>query len=59
MFEEREGRWRGWMIAAQAGDAAAYEKLLLELLPHLRGFVRRRIGDSYFINSRFKEKSYL
>jgi RNA polymerase sigma-70 factor (ECF subfamily) len=46
MFEEREGRWRGWIVAAQAGDAAAYEKLLLELLPHLRGFVRRRIGDS-------------
>lgn len=45
MFEEREGRWRGWMVAAQAGDAAAYEKLLLELLPHLRGFVRRRIRD--------------
>ena len=46
MVEEREARWRGWMVAAQAGDAAAYEKLLLELLPHLRGFVRRRIGDS-------------
>jgi len=46
MLEERESRWRDWMVSAQAGDAAAYEKLLLELLPHLRGFVRRRIGDS-------------
>jgi RNA polymerase sigma-70 factor (ECF subfamily) len=43
--EEREGRWRAWMIGAQAGDAAAYEKLLLELLPHLRRFVRRRLND--------------
>jgi RNA polymerase sigma-70 factor (ECF subfamily) len=46
MFEERERRWRAWMTLAQAGDAAAYEKLLLELLPHLRGFVRRRMTDT-------------
>jgi RNA polymerase sigma-70 factor (ECF subfamily) len=45
MVEEREGRWRGWMVAAQAGDTASYEKLLHELLPHLRGFVGRRIPD--------------
>ena len=45
MFEERERRWRGWMAAAQTGDAAAYEKLLQELLPHLRGFVRRRVSN--------------
>lgn len=34
------------MIAAQSGDAVAYEKLLLELLPYIRRFVRRRLGDS-------------
>lgn len=45
MFEERERRWRAWMTAAQTGDAAAYEKLLHELLPHLRGFVRRRVSN--------------
>jgi RNA polymerase sigma-70 factor (ECF subfamily) len=44
--DEREERWRVWMVDAQGGDAAAYEKLLFELLPHLRGFVRRRLHDS-------------
>ena len=43
--EEREARWRHWMGLAQSGDAAAYEKLLHELLPGLRRFVRRRLGD--------------
>jgi RNA polymerase sigma-70 factor (ECF subfamily) len=42
---EREERWRGWMVDAQGGDAAAYEKLLFELLPHLRSFVRHRLHD--------------
>ena len=45
MFEERERRWRAWMTAAQSGDGAAYDALLAELLPHLRGFVRRRLSD--------------
>ncbi|TDJ15734.1 MAG: RNA polymerase subunit sigma, partial [Deltaproteobacteria bacterium] len=31
--EAQEARWRAWMIATQAGDAAAYDKLLAELLP--------------------------
>ena len=42
---EREARWRAWMTAAQRGDSAAYEKLLVELLPHIRRFVRRRVYD--------------
>lgn len=33
------------MVAAQAGDAVCYEKLLGELLPHLRSFVGRRVYD--------------
>jgi RNA polymerase sigma-70 factor (ECF subfamily) len=41
----REERWRGFMTAAQSGDAVAYEKLLVELLPQMRGFVRRRVFD--------------
>jgi RNA polymerase sigma-70 factor (ECF subfamily) len=45
MHEERESRWRAWMIAAQDGDAVSYEKLLQELLPHVRGLVRRRLFD--------------
>jgi RNA polymerase sigma-70 factor (ECF subfamily) len=43
--QERDRRWRAWMVAAQAGDAAAYEKLLLELLPYLRRQVAHRIGE--------------
>jgi RNA polymerase sigma-70 factor (ECF subfamily) len=46
MHEERERRWRAWMIAAQEGDSASYEKLLQELLPHVRSVVRRRLFDS-------------
>jgi RNA polymerase sigma factor (sigma-70 family) len=38
----REGERAAWMAAAQKGDAAAYEALLLSLLPVLRRFVRRR-----------------
>ncbi len=44
--EAREARWRAWMGAAQQGDQASYEKLLRELLPELRAFVRRRLFDA-------------
>jgi len=42
--DERERRWQLWMVAAQAGDSATYEKLLLELLP----YVRRRVAGKIF-----------
>jgi RNA polymerase sigma-70 factor (ECF subfamily) len=45
MDDDRENRWRKWMVAAQEGDAASYEKLLLELTPYLRRFVVRRLLD--------------
>ncbi len=45
MDGEREARWRAWMTSAQAGDSATYEKLLRELLPYVRRFVRRRLFD--------------
>jgi RNA polymerase sigma-70 factor (ECF subfamily) len=45
MHEEQEARWRAWMTAAQDGDSAAYEKLLVELLPAVRLLVRRRLFD--------------
>ncbi|WP_236033319.1 RNA polymerase sigma factor [Belnapia mucosa] len=38
-----EGEWEGWMAAAQAGDAAAYDRLLRAALPLLRAVARRRI----------------
>ncbi len=43
--EEREARFREWMAAAQRGDSGLYERLLGELLPLLRAFVRGRIRD--------------
>jgi RNA polymerase sigma-70 factor (ECF subfamily) len=45
LHEESEDRWRAWMVAAQAGDSASYEKLLQELLPHVGRLVRRRLFD--------------
>ncbi len=44
-WDERDRRWRSWMIAAQAGDGVAFEKLLLELLPYIRRQVARRVGE--------------
>ncbi|MGH6814324.1 MAG: sigma-70 family RNA polymerase sigma factor, partial [Hyphomicrobiaceae bacterium] len=38
----REDTWRGLMRAAQEGDSQAYSRLLTELLPLLRGVVRRK-----------------
>jgi len=42
--DERSERWRAWMASAQRGDALAYERLLEDLLPFVRGLVRARIG---------------
>ncbi len=41
----QEAQWCAWMVAAQGGDAGAYERLLHALLPALRGFVQRRLTD--------------
>jgi RNA polymerase sigma-70 factor (ECF subfamily) len=46
MSDERDARWRAGMVAGQAGDAPSYEKLLRELIPYLRRFVRRRLLDA-------------
>lgn len=43
---EREDAWRTWMVAAQAGDSAAYEMLLLELLARARRQVAARVSDA-------------
>ncbi len=44
-LNEREDAWRAWMIAAQTGDGAAYEKLLVELLARARRQVGARVSD--------------
>ncbi|MFQ5417289.1 MAG: RNA polymerase sigma factor [Myxococcota bacterium] len=46
MRQERDQRWSIWMVAAQKGDSASYEKLLRELIPHVRRQVQRRIFDA-------------
>ncbi|HKC51402.1 MAG TPA: sigma-70 family RNA polymerase sigma factor [Myxococcota bacterium] len=44
-WAELEQTWRARMVAAQAGDRAAYEKLLLELLPYARHRAARSVRD--------------
>lgn len=41
-----DGTWEEWMLAAQAGDARAYDRLLRAALPLLRGIAGRRIADA-------------
>ncbi|VTZ26719.1 ECF RNA polymerase sigma factor SigF [Methylocella tundrae] len=41
--EDREKEWAGLMRASNAGDAAAYRRLLLELTPALRAFARKGV----------------
>lgn len=40
--QAREELWRALMRAAQDGDNGAYTRLLSEILPMLRGFVRKK-----------------
>ena len=40
-----EARFGEWMAAAQRGDQQAYERLLRELLPAVRAFVRHLLRD--------------
>lgn len=44
---ESDGQWEAWMMAAQAGDARAYDRLLRDCLPLLRAIARRRIRDTH------------
>jgi RNA polymerase sigma-70 factor (ECF subfamily) len=43
--ETAPGAWEALMAAAQAGDGRAYDRLLRQLLPMLRGIARRRIAN--------------
>ena len=40
----QEAEYRAWMLAALAGDAAAYRMLLQGLTRHLRGYYAKRLG---------------
>src|SRR5262249_6883251 len=39
---ETDRRWSALMVAAQAGDGAAYEELLRRIVPFIKGVARRR-----------------
>jgi len=39
---EREAQWADWMRSALEGDAAAYDRFLRAVTPHLRALARRR-----------------
>ena len=41
-----EAQYRAWMLAALAGDAAAYRRLLAALSGHLRAYFARRTNDA-------------
>lgn len=43
--DARDARWSALMVAAQGGDARAYDALLREVAPFLRAVARRRIAD--------------
>jgi RNA polymerase sigma-70 factor (ECF subfamily) len=38
----REDEWAAWMQAAMAGDADAYRRLLVSVVPHIRAVARSR-----------------
>lgn len=47
-MSDREHRWFSWMIAAQAGDRGAYNRLLTEVGDRVRRFAKRRLARSGF-----------
>ncbi len=44
-MEDGAGIWEAWMVAAQAGDGAAYNAVLKACAPYLRGVARRRLRE--------------
>jgi RNA polymerase sigma-70 factor (ECF subfamily) len=52
---EQDLRWRQLMAAAQAGEAAAYEQLLREVLPFVRSVARRYCRISHDLEDALQE----
>ncbi|MHC4165260.1 MAG: RNA polymerase sigma factor [Planctomycetota bacterium] len=52
---EEETRWSQWMVRANAGDSAAYERLLEEIGGIMEQYLRRRFGESDFIEDCVQE----
>jgi RNA polymerase sigma-70 factor (ECF subfamily) len=53
--EEEDARWSQWMRRANAGDAEAYRELLQEIGGVLEQYLRRRFGDSDFVEDCVQE----
>jgi RNA polymerase sigma-70 factor (ECF subfamily) len=53
--EEEDARWSQGMRRANAGDAEAYRELLQEIGGVLERYVRRRFGDSDFVEDCVQE----
>lgn len=47
MRVDRESEWSSLLRAANAGDAQAYQRILKQLAPALRSFVRRWLARAY------------
>lgn len=47
MRVDRDSEWNALLRAANAGDALAYQRILKQLAPVLRSFVRRWLSRSY------------
>jgi RNA polymerase sigma-70 factor (ECF subfamily) len=52
---EEEARWSEWMVRANAGDAEAYATLLGEIGGVIEQYLRRRFGESDFIEDCVQE----
>ncbi len=50
-----ESRWSTWLARAQQGDEAAYEQLLSELAPAIRGYLLHRFGALALIDDCVQE----
>ena len=52
---EEEARWSEWMVRANAGNAEVYAKLLGEIGGVIEQYLRRRFGESDFIEDCVQE----
>ncbi|MCC3702954.1 sigma-70 family RNA polymerase sigma factor [Rouxiella badensis] len=48
-------KWPALMARAQSGDRAAYNQLLKEMVPAIRGFVRKKIRDEALVEDVIQE----
>jgi RNA polymerase sigma-70 factor (ECF subfamily) len=52
---QEEARWSEWMCRANAGDAEIYARLLTDVAGVMEQYLRRRFGDSDFVEDCVQE----